>query len=143
MPALSAVAIEALNRARQEGALHMIIYYIKRGFVVTFIYLYLLLVGSSDDSSYILKAKRGGWSSIMINVITKVAYTAGDIKILHIAEWATAPPKQGKSSYKYARIKGKEISSERMNYYVIFCSVLGYNTIVCSTTLQEGGAIRY
>jgi hypothetical protein len=78
------MAIGMLNRVRQEGLLHMIpMYYLKLSFVVTF-----FISSSNDLNHYIPKAKRGQWGDAMINVISKVAYSAGS-RIMQVAEWVT------------------------------------------------------
>jgi hypothetical protein len=100
-----------LNRAKQEGLLRTIKYYLKLGFVVTFVYLYLLISSSSNDSNrYIPKAKRGRWGDAMINnAISKVAYSAGD-KIMQAADWLTKPS-DGSMVREYARIQRLKYST--------------------------------
>jgi hypothetical protein len=102
-----------LNRARQEGLLRTIKYYLKLGFVVTFVYLYLLISSSSNDSNrYIPKAKRGQWGDAMINAVSKVAYSAGS-KIMQAAEWVTKPS-DGREMREYARIQRLKHSTIRI-----------------------------
>jgi hypothetical protein len=81
----------------------MIKYYLKLGFVVTFVYLYLLFCSSRNDSHYVPKVKRRGWSNAMITAISKVAYSTGS-KIMQVAEWLIAPS-EGSKMREYARIK--------------------------------------
>jgi hypothetical protein len=80
------MAIGMLNRVREEGILRTIKYYLKLGFVVTFVYLYLLISSGSNDLHYVPKAKRRTWSDAMINAVSKVAYSTGS-KVMQVAEW--------------------------------------------------------
>jgi hypothetical protein len=94
-----------LNRARQEGLLRTIKYYLKLGFVVTFVYLYLLFSSSStnDSNRYIPKAKRGQWGDKMIDAVSKVAYSAGS-RIMQAADWLMKPS-DGRKVREYVRIQ--------------------------------------
>jgi hypothetical protein len=102
-------------------------YYLKLSFVVTFVYLYLLISSSSNDSNlYVPKAKRGQLGDAMINAVSKLAYSTGS-KLMQVAEWATKSP-NGKEMRKYARIqrlRNSMIGSIRTNYHVIFGNVHG------------------
>jgi hypothetical protein len=101
-----------LNRARQEGVISTIMHYIKLGFELTSVYIYILVTSSSrNDSHYVPKAKRATWGNAMINVISRMAYSAGD-KIMQIAEWAIDSD-DGKPSREYARINRLKNSAIR------------------------------
>jgi hypothetical protein len=80
---------------------------------VTFVYLYLLISSSSNDSNrYIPKAKRGRWGDVMINAISKVAYSAGS-KIMQAADWLTKPS-DGRKVREYARIQRLKYSTIKL-----------------------------
>ena len=92
-----------LKRAKQEGLLRTIMYYLKLGLVVTFLYFYLSLSSSSNDSHYVPKAKRGKWCNAMINVVSKTAYYAGN-KMMQVAEWLIES-KTARTSSECAKIQ--------------------------------------